>query len=154
MTSKLFTSIVSTDSYILWIAIFTVVVAIYCLIRANMISNHIVEWKRTNNLSSSILIHNDLSVAYNLFLTLISIFPLLGMFGTVMGLLNVDFSAGNMDSVKVNFFSALTSTAWGIIFSIIFKILNSLVANRIEMQIEDSKKIAELIGPKHKKKSR
>ena len=135
MASKLFESITTNDSYILWIGIFTFIVGLYCFIRA-------------------IIIRNDLAVAYNLFLTLISIFPLLGMFGTVMGLLNVDFVAGNMDNVKANFFTALTSTAWGIIFSIVFKIINALVANHIEAQIEEAKKVDKLISPKRSKKSR
>ncbi len=64
---------------------------------------------------------------YTMFLTLISIFPLLGMFGTVAALLNLDFSdlAGSLDSVKTDFFRALTSTAWGIVFSVTFKLINS-----------------------------
>ena len=64
---------------------------------------------------------------YTMFLTLISIFPLLGMFGTVAALLNLDFSdpAGSIDSVKTDFFKALTSTAWGIVFSVVFKLINS-----------------------------
>ena len=86
--------------------------------------------------------------------TVLTNFPLLGMFGTVMGLLNVDFSLGTMDDVKTNFFTALTSTAWGIIFSVLFKILNSFFAYHIETQIEESKKIEEMIGPKRSKKSR
>lgn len=154
MASKLFESITTNDSYILWIGIFTFIVGLYCFIRAFIIRNHIEEWNRTNCISTASIIRNDLAVAYNLFLTLISIFPLLGMFGTVMGLLNVDFVAENMDNVKANFFTALTSTAWGIIFSIVFKIINALVANHIEAQIEESKKVDKLISPKRSKKSR
>ena len=154
MASKLFESITTNDSYILWIGIFTFIVGLYCFIRAIIIRNHIEEWNRTNCISTASIIRNDLAVAYNLFLTLISIFPLLGMFGTVMGLLNVDFVAGNMDNVKANFFTAHTSTAWGIIFSIVFKIINALVANHIEAQIEEAKKVDKLISPKRSKKSR
>ncbi len=71
---------------------------------------------------------------YTFFQTMISIFPLLGMFGTVAALLNLDFSemAGNLDSVKTDFFHALTSTAWGIVFSVLFKLLNAWLFYDIE----------------------
>lgn len=156
MFDKLFSSFTGIDTFILFVAISTVFVFLYCLNRAKVINNYVDEWKRTKNPDLTSYVHDELAVAYNLFLTLISIFPLLGMFGTVMGLLNVNFSTGNMDDVKANFFTALTSTAWGIICSVVFKILNAFYSNWIETQIDDSKKLAEILGPKHKrsKKSR
>ena len=81
--------------------------------------------------------------SYTLFVTFISIFPLLGMFGTVCGLLGLDLSAGDMENIKNNFFMALTSTAWGIIFSVIFKIVHAYYADDIEEQIEIAKKLSE-----------
>ena len=39
---------------------------------------------------------------------------------TYQQLMNL-YSSGDMENVKANFFAALTSTAWGIIFSILFK---------------------------------
>lgn len=79
----------------------------------------------------------------SIFLTLVSLFPLFGMFGTVAGLLGLDLSTGDMENIKVNFFVALTSTAWGIIWSIIFKILNAVVANDVDNQLENAKKFLE-----------
>ena len=154
MFDKLFSSFTIIDIGIIGTAMVSAVLFIICLKFANDIRNGIAEWKRTSDskyLSSGT---NYLIVFYNIFLTIISIFPLLGMFGTVMGLLNVDFSIGTMDDVKTNFFTALTSTAWGIFFSVIFKILNSFFAYHIETQIEESKKIEEMIGLKRSKKSR
>ena len=58
---------------------------------------------------------------YSLFTTFTSVFPLWGMLGTVKSLIE---AAGNMAGgtpAVDKFFSALTSTAWGIIFAIIFK---------------------------------
>ena len=68
------------------------------------------------------------------------------MFGTVRGLLMMDFVAGNIEFMKHNFFSALTSTAWGIIFSIFFKIVYALVNNKIEICIEESENMEREIG--------
>ena len=63
---------------------------------------------------------------YTLFITLISIFPLLGMLGTVIALLGLDMSTAEaISNAKNNFFGALTSTAWGIIFAVVFKIINA-----------------------------
>lgn len=89
-----------------------------------------------------------LDVSYTLFLTLISLFPLLGMFGTVYSLIGLGdvFSSENADlnAIKPQFFLALTSTAWGIIFSVIFKLIGSCFQPFIENQIEKAKKLLDL----------
>ncbi|MBP5431002.1 MotA/TolQ/ExbB proton channel family protein [Ruminococcus sp.] len=70
--------------------------------------------------------YRKINTRYTLFITLISIFPLLGMLGTVLSLLGLDMSTAEaISNAKNNFFGALTSTAWGIIFAIIFKIVNA-----------------------------
>ena len=142
MFDKLFTAFTLIDGVIACAAVGTLIVLLYCLHKAGKISDYIAQWKRDKNPSFTRYLHDELAVAYRLFLTLISVFPLLGMFGTVMGLLNVDISGG-MESVRANFFSALTSTAWGIIYSIVFKLVNAFFANRIETQIEESRRLAE-----------
>ena len=83
-------------------------------------------------------VYYTLDISYTLFITLISIFPLLGMFGTVKALLDLDMSA-ETSALQNNFFSALTSTAWGIIFAVAFKVLNSFVQPFIENQIAKAK---------------
>lgn len=75
---------------------------------------------------------------YNLFTTGISVFPLLGMLGTVGGLLGLDLAAGDISNIKNNFFMALTSTAWGIVFSMMFKILYAWNEYYFEQKIEES----------------
>ena len=62
------------------------------------------------------------------------------MLGTVSELLGLDFSANNMENIKTNFFIALTLTAWGIIFSLIFKFINSFALDFIESQMEWGKR--------------
>ena len=154
MFDKLFTSITMIDVVICGFGMVAGALLIISIALAKGIQNGIIEWKKTNNPETLSFDFKYLIVIYDIFLAIISIFPLLGMFGTVMGLLNVDFTAGNMDDVKTNFFTALTSTAWGIIFSIGFKLINSFFSSHIETQIEESKKLAELLDIKKKKKKK
>ena len=70
--------------------------------------------------------YRKINMNYTLFITFISIFPLLGMLGTVLALLGLDMSSADaINDAKNSFFSALTSTAWGIIFAVVYKIINA-----------------------------
>lgn len=61
----------------------------------------------------------------NLLLTVNSIFPLMGILGTIISLLRmVDISS---PEVMMNFTTALTSTFWGLIFAIAFKAVDATV---------------------------
>ena len=68
---------------------------------------------------------------YGAFVTLVSVFPLLGMIGTVYALLKLDLS-GSSNSITNNFFGALTSTFWGAVFGVGFKIADCFLAPLIE----------------------
>jgi len=70
---------------------------------------------------------------YTMFVNLTSIFPLLGILGTVLSLIPM---VPNIDTMKHNFLVALTSTLWGLIFSIVFKILDGFLSPRIEDNIK------------------
>lgn len=85
-------------------------------------------------------IYNWLQVMYTLTVALISIFPLLGMLGTVISLVTIDMNA-EAALVQNNFFFALTSTAWGIIWSVIFKVVNSFFQSFVEDQLERAKQM-------------
>jgi chemotaxis protein MotA len=63
---------------------------------------------------------------YHIFDTINSIFPLMGILGTIIGLLGMV----GMDSgiVMSNFTIALTSTFWGLVFSIGFKAFDGILA--------------------------
>ena len=82
-------------------------------------------------------LRKSLNTAYSVFTTSITLYPLLGMLGTVFSLINVgdvDFSQASesLNAIKGDFFTALTSTAWGIVFAAILKFINSLIQPRIE----------------------
>lgn len=74
---------------------------------------------------------------YVLFTTIIAIFPLLGMLGTVSSLLGLDMSNSEaINNAKDSFFYALSSTFLGIIFAIFFKWLNARSLYDIEDILE------------------
>ena len=74
---------------------------------------------------------------YSLFVNITAIFPLLGILGTVVSLLGL---VSDMSNVTGNFYGALTSTFWGLIFAIVFKFLDGVIAP----QIEDNEKSVRL----------
>lgn len=63
---------------------------------------------------------------YHMFDTINGIFPLMGILGTIIGLLRMV----GMDSsiVMSNFTIALTSTFWGLVFSIAYKAIDGMLA--------------------------
>lgn len=142
---KLKDSILSNDFLILLAGIIAFVFMIVTLVLAKAIKIRTKEWKKDKNVKFSKFLLHGTSKFYTLFVTMISIFPLLGMLGTVIGLLGLDLASGDMENIKNNFFVALTSTAWGIIFSVVFKVIHAWIADNIEEQIETAKKMAEEI---------
>ncbi len=140
--AKLFKSIVSTDLFILFFAFGETIVFILAL---GMAKGVFVKYRKDKGDSAKAMRSSNraLIVFYSLFEACISIFPLLGMFGTVAALLGLDLTAGDMTNIRNNFFMALTSTAWGIIFSVIFKIVHAVTADYFDEKIKESAKLAE-----------
>ena len=66
---------------------------------------------------------------YSFFANLTAIFPLLGILGTVVSLLPM---VAELNDMQQNFFAALTSTFWGLVFAIIFKLLDGFLSARLE----------------------
>ena len=131
-----------------WYIFFAALLAVGCLV-AIRISNKNVDksfelWKSENYYSN--FIYKTLTICYSVFVTLITIFPLLGMLGTVKSLLVLNFADDNaIVNARNSFFDALTSTAWGIIFAIVFKVVNAFISKHTEDNIQ---KVSELIGGK------
>lgn len=74
-------------------------------------------------------LRDTINTFYSLFVNITGIFPLLGILGTVVSLLGL---VSDMENVTGNFYGALTSTFWGLIFAIVFKFLDGLVSPVIE----------------------
>ena len=75
---------------------------------------------------------------YSIFINLTAIFPLLGILGTVVSLLPM---VANLADMQQNFFAALTSTFWGLVFAIVFKLLDGFLLSAV---IEDNDRSVEL----------
>ena len=140
---KLLESIWASDRYILFAVAITLGILIFTRIMSKRIKKDKAKIMERKDSMLAKRLYDWARRSYTLFVTFISIFPLLGMFGTVCGLLGLDLTAGDMENIKNNFFMALTSTAWGIIFSVIFKIVHAFYADDIEEQIEIAKKLSE-----------
>ena len=69
---------------------------------------------------------------YSIFINLTAIFPLLGILGTVVSLLPM---VANLADMQQNFFAALTSTFWGLVFASVFKLLDGFLLSAV---IEDN----------------
>lgn len=136
-------SIITNDIIILGFAIATLICFVLMKFVAKSIKKNKYAIKKERSKWGAKFLWKNLSKFYTLFVTLITIFPLLGMFGTVIGLLGLDLTTGDMENIRSNFFLALTSTAWGIIFSVFFKMLHAWNADFIEEQIEIAKQLTE-----------
>lgn len=135
-------SIISNDLYILIAAAIT-----FCLIRevlriTEQVKGEVAFCHDDPQRRFAADLADRLNKWYNLFTTMITIFPLLGMLGTVIALIGIKLDATDT-SFQQNFFRALTSTAWGIVFAIIFKVVNATHEYKIISQIEAAEKIME-----------
>lgn len=75
--------------------------------------------------------YSFLEMLNNLYVTIVSLFPLLGMLGTVKALMDLDM-AGDMEGLKNNFFQALDTTVQGIICAVVFKLIYAFIQHTVE----------------------
>jgi hypothetical protein len=118
-------------------AVFAILVLVLTLLLAGCIRKH---FDSTNGEGLKRFLYYMSDVSYTVFITIISLFPLFGMLGTVLSLIGIgNDNSFDLNGMKSNFFLALTSTAWGIIFSLLFKFINSFVQPYLENQISKAK---------------
>ena len=67
---------------------------------------------------------------YQIFISITSILPLLGILGTVISLLNV--TALEQAVIQANFLTALSSTFWGIVGAIICRVIEGTLTPAVE----------------------
>ena len=74
--------------------------------------------------------------SYSLYVGITSIFPFLGILGTVFSLIML--AGGEMSvAVQESFFVALTSTFWGVFFAIIYRFLDATVSTKIQSNSDE-----------------
>ncbi len=76
-----------------------------------------------------VTMRNHTGKLYSVFVNMTGIFPLLGILGTVVSLLGL---VADTTDITGNFYGALTSTFWGLIFAIIFKFIDGIISAKIE----------------------
>lgn len=80
--------------------------------------------------------------SYAFYCNFTTMFPLLGMLGTVVSLIPMVNLIG--EETHGAFFAALTSTFWGIVAALVFKFLDSFLSYKIE---DNEKHMAYLLNP-------
>ena len=137
MFEKMMHSIGASDTYILITAVIVLLVMILMLVFCRTLTRLLRESEKKYNTPDVVLPYRFLNMLYEIFLTGITIFPLLGLFGTVRALLGLDLT-GDLAGAQQHFFDALTSTAWGIVFAVIFKCTNAFISSWIERTLEQT----------------
>lgn len=155
------------DALILLLALGNLFLFRKCRENADMVYGHFNRIDRTSNLTpdqktafgiekapqadltpQDLLRHREkTNELYALYTNFTSAFPLLGMLGTVISLLSMGDLIGT--EVQGAFFTALTSTFWGIVAAILFKALDS----RLSYKIEDNEKHLEYLFNPNKERS-
>jgi len=65
----------------------------------------------------------------------IPVFPLLGILGTVAGLM-LELQAGDINAMMGSLHLALSTTLWGLIFAIVLKIIEAVFPSRVIYDVE------------------
>ena len=76
-----------------------------------------------------VTMRNQTGKLYSIFVNMTGIFPFLGILGTVVSLLGL---VADDTNVTGNFYGALTSTFWGLVFAITFKFMDGIISAKIE----------------------
>lgn len=141
----MFKSIVTDDILILLFAVLTCIVGWRALAVTRFLKKKLLfpKERRANPLrgrreqspeslqrleESVVTQRQKMNLWYSFFINLVSIFPLLGMLGTIVALIGL---AGRMEdnaAVMGQFFNALTSTAWGIVFALGGKLFDAYIS--------------------------
>ncbi len=114
-------------------------------------SAHLADSVRAVDEEGVIAMRNRSERLYSIFINITAVFPLLGILGTVVSLLPM---VANLADMQQNFFAALTSTFWGLVFAILFKLLDGFLLSAV---IEDNDKSVALFlsrAPEQKEEER
>ena len=81
---------------------------------------------------------------YSLFFAVTSVFTLLGILGTVLSLIML--VGGDLtDVTQQSFFVALTSTFWGVIFAIFYRICDARISTKIQNNSDEVTRLKQTV---------
>lgn len=88
---------------------------------------------------------------YNIFISITTIFPLMGILGTILSLMRM--ASFSIVEVTSNFLLALTSTFWGLVFAIVCKVFEGMISSKVEFNEKHMNILLKLdnIGESHEK---
>lgn len=88
-----------------------------------------------------IRLRNTAENRYTWYVNISAVFPLLGILGTVLALIGMQGQAMDSDS---SFLVALTSTFWGLVFSILFKSLQTLIEAKLDEGVREAERCLDI----------
>ena len=97
---KLKESILGNDFLMLIAMAFTTICLVGTLLQKRNFRKYIQKNEDIKGDLHALHYHKSLRRWYSIFLTMISVFPLLGMLGTVVGLLGLDLTSGDMENIS------------------------------------------------------
>ena len=95
-----------------------------------------------------IALRNKAEMWYTWYVNISAIFPLLGILGTVIALIGMQGEGMTADN---SFLIALTSTFWGLVFSIIFKSIQTLIEARLDEGVREAERCLGIAGDAEEK---
>jgi len=95
-----------------------------------------------------ISLRNKAETLYTWYINISAIFPLMGILGTVWALVGLQSDGMSSDD---SFLIALTSTLWGLIFSIIFKALQTIVETKLDEGIHEAERCLKITSDEQPK---
>lgn len=95
-----------------------------------------------------IALRNKAELWYTWYVNISAIFPLLGILGTVIALIGMQ---GDVMTADSSFLLALTSTFWGLVFSIIFKSVQTVIEARLDEGVREAERCLGIAGDAEEK---
>lgn len=88
----------------------------------------------STNINELIMLSDNAALWYTGYANVTAIFPLMGIFGTVCSLIGLSPGADTSD----NFFNALDTTIWGLIFAMVFKVADSFISSKLDRALDEA----------------
>lgn len=159
MLKALFSNIIGFDAIILLLGIFNG----WVLYRAYIAAKKLYDDLNTDGLCQAdmrknmkkngkrlmdkeiITLRNKAEEWYTWYVNISAVFPLLGILGTVIALIGMQDGFMDNDS---SFLLALTSTFWGLVFSIIFKSLQTIIEAKLDDGVREAERCLGMLAEK------